>query len=171
MAEPSTALVTALDEERDRTTFTSGVEPLDRYFRQQAGQDQRRRVAVCYVLIDPREDRVAGFYTLSAYAVVAEGLPPEHRKRLPKYGLIPCTLLGRLAVDRRYRGRGVGSHLLIDALNRSLKQSGHIASWGVVADAKDNAAGAFYQRHGFIVIPATPDRLFIPMRTVEASFR
>src|SRR3989304_1097966 len=103
-----------LDESHDRRSFHCGVEPLDRYLRLQAGQDQRRNVAVCFVLSDPARSKISGYYTLSAFSVVGEELPDVLRKKLPKYGQVPCTLLGRLAVDLEYRGRGLGGHLMVD---------------------------------------------------------
>ena len=163
--------IVPLDDSHDRRSFHCGVEPLDRYFHVQAGQDQRKHVAVCFVLPDPARSRTAGYYTLSAFSVVGDALPDALQKKLPKYGQIPCTLLGRLAVDRDYRGLGVGTHLLIDALQRALLHSVEVASWAVVVDAKDDAAQQFYSRYGFIPLAKAPRRLFLPMATVAALFR
>ncbi len=163
--------IVPLDDSHDRRSFHCGVEPLDRYLRAQAGQDQRRRVAVCFVLHDPARARIAGYYTLSAFSVIGEALPDALQKKLPKYGQIPCTVLGRLAVDTDYRRLGLGSHLLLDALQRALLQSGEIASWAVIVDAKDEAAERFYSHYGFMPLPQTPGRLFLPMATIAALFR
>jgi GNAT superfamily N-acetyltransferase len=130
----------------DRAGFFCGVEALDRYFRTQAGQDGRKRVAACFVLVDDAagpDGRVAGYYTLSAASIALAELPPALAKRLPRYPVVPATLLGRLAVDRGYRGRGLGEALLFDAFIRSLRSE--IASFAFVADAKDEAAQAFYE--------------------------
>jgi GNAT superfamily N-acetyltransferase len=161
--------VTALDDTLDRSGFSSGVEALDRYFHTQAGQDQRRRIAACFVLVDPSTYVVAGYYTLSSYAATAATLPDAMKKRLPRYGQIPCTLLGRLAVDHRYRSRGLGGHLLADALQRALRHSREVASWAVVVDAKDLPAAAFYRKFGFIEMPSASGRLFLPMHTISRS--
>ena len=79
---------------------------------------------------------------------------------------LPVTLLGRLAVDGSAKGRGLGEHLLLDALQRSLAQSNQIAAAAVVVDAKDEAAANFYARYGFLPLQSAPGRLFIPMATV-----
>jgi GNAT superfamily N-acetyltransferase len=164
-------LIIPLDDTHDRRSFRCEVEPLDRYLYAQAGQDQRRHIAACFDLLDPARSRVAGYYTLSAFSVVGSALPDVLQKKLPKYGQIPCTLLGRLAVDREYRAQGVGKHLLVDALQRALLHSAHVASWAVFVDAKDDAAHQFYARYGFLELPNAPDRLFLPMGTIEKLFR
>lgn len=163
--------IVALDGSHDRRSFHSGVEALDRYLQSQAGQDQRRRIAACFVLHDPSRSRIAGYYTLSAFSVIGTDLPDALQKKLPKYGQIPCTLLGRLAVDTDYRGLGLGSHLLLDALQRALLQSGEIASWAVVVDAMDEAARSFCLHYAFIPLPQTPRRLFLPMGTIAELLR
>ena len=108
---------------------------------------------------------------MSAFSVIGEALPDALQKKLPKHGQIPCTLLGRLAVDTNYHGFGLGSHLLLDALQRALLQSGEIASWAVIVDAKDETAERFYSHYGFIPLPRTPGRLFLPMAIIAALFR
>jgi GNAT superfamily N-acetyltransferase len=118
----------------------------------------------------PKRARTAGYYTLSAYAVVGEALPEALQKKLPKYGQIPCTLLGRLAVDNEHRDRGIGKHPLSDAPKRALAHAAGVASWAVVVDAKNDAAHAFYVKHGFIALPHAPQRLFLPMLTIADLF-
>lgn len=158
--------IVPLNDSHDRPAFSCGIDALDRYFRNQAGQDQRRRIAACFVLHDSKRSRVAGYYTLSACPVVGDVLPEVLQKKLPRYGQIPCTLLGRLAVDSEYRSRGIGEHLLIDALQRALVHSTGVASWAVVVDAKHDVAHAFYVKHGFIALPSDRQRLFLPILTI-----
>lgn len=80
-----------------------------------------------YVLVDSNEPAIVlGFYTLSSYGIDVGELPPEVVKRLPRYPLIPATLLGRLAVNVERQGQGIGEFLLIDALRRAWEQSQHI---------------------------------------------
>jgi GNAT superfamily N-acetyltransferase len=163
--------IVPLNDSHDRRSFNCGVDALDRYLQVQAGQDHRRHIAVCFVLPDVKRSRIAGYYTLSAFSVVGEALPAHLQKKLPKYGQIPCTLLGRLAVDRDYRSIGLGKHLLVDALRRALVHSSEVASWAVIVDAKDAAAEGFYGRHGFLTFPNLPRRMFLPMLTVAELFR
>lgn len=155
----------------DRAAFSCEDERLNLYLRQQAGQDVRKRVAAVYVLT-PDGKTIAGYYTLSQYAIDAGELPEELAKQLhvPKYDKRPATLLGRLARSEEFKGSGVGEILLVDALKRALEHSRKIASLAVLVDAKDEKGANFYRRYGFIDLPDHPNRLFIPMKTVEQSF-
>jgi hypothetical protein len=155
--------------DRDRASFSCGVPELDQYLRVQAGQDAKRKVAAPFVLVDA-EGRVAGYYTLSAYAVRLAELPRDMARRFPKYPLIPATLLGRLAVRQVHQRRKLGRYLLMDALFRSWTSTAAIASAGVVAEAVDDAARAFYLRHEFIPLVDQPRKVFLAMRTIQKAF-
>ena len=111
--------IEALDRKHDRRAFACGVEALDRYIQKQAGQDARRRVAAPFVLCEPDSNAVLGYYTLSALSIDVGAWPEEVARKLPRYPVVPATLLGRLAVDSRLRGRRMGEHLLMDALRRA----------------------------------------------------
>ncbi len=162
--------VESLDRQHDRSAFSSGVEPLDRYLREQAGQDARKRVAVPFVLCEGKSNVVLGYYTLSALSVDVGAWPEDVTRKLPKYPVVPATLLGRLAVDTRLRGQGAGEHLLMDALRRAHDASREIASVAVVVDAKDDAAVSFYRHYGFISFADRPRRLFLSMAVLEKLF-
>ena len=168
-AEKLHFVIEPLGPKHDRAAFLCGVEALDAYIRKQAGQDLKKRAAVPFV-ITPDAKTIAGFYTLSQYAVQLDAVPPDVAKKLPKYPVVPTTLLGRLAVSTVFRGQGLGAMLLMDALYRALLHSGELASAGVVVDAKDAAALAFYKKYGFLELPKLERRLFLPMGTVEKLF-
>jgi len=158
-----------LNERHDRISFCCGIDPLDRYLQKHAGQDLRKRVAAVFVLTSDGTT-VAGFYTLAAHAVDLAELPAEIARQLPRYPAVPTTLLGRLAVSLDFRGRRLGELLLMDGLHRALMGSRQVASAAVVVDAKDEAAGEFYLRYGFIPLPSRRNRLFYPMKTIEKLF-
>lgn len=159
-----------LAAKHDRAAFSCGVESLDIYLQKQAGQDFKKHAAISFVLT-PNDTEIAGYYTLSQYSVQLESLSQEIAKKLPKYPMVPATLIGRLAVSTVYRGRGLGETLLMDALYRILHHSKEVASAGVIVDAIDNAAIAFYRNYGFIELPGVPGRLFLPMGTIEKLFK
>ena len=158
--------VEPLGRQHDRAAFHCGSEALDRYLKQQARQDADKRVAAAFVAARPPDTRVLAYYTLSASVLTLADLPDELARKLPRYPQLPVTLLGRLAVDQSTKGQGLGEHLLLDALRRSLAHADQIAAMAVVVDAKDEAAAAFYQHYGFLTLQAQPSRLFVPMRLV-----
>lgn len=159
--------VEPLGEQHNRAAFSCGVEALDRYFRTQAGQESRRDVARVFVLRELGSEEVAGFYTLSAISIEPKGLPPTLIRRLPRYPTLPALLVGRLAVDQRYQGRGVGRALLMSALRRSLAIRAQICAIGVIVDAKDDRARTFYEQYGFQRFQSDPHRLILFMKTIE----
>lgn len=152
-----------LQTSHDRSGFQSGSAPLDSYFKQQVTQDMRRRITACYVAVDS-EQRIAGFYTLAATALLLTQLPEPLRKKLPRYPTVGAVRLGRLAVDLRVKGVGLGAALLADAIERSMRSE--IAAYALVVDAKDDSAAAFYRHHGLIAMPSQPLLLFLPLASV-----
>lgn len=158
--------VEPLGQQHDRTSFHCGAEALDRYLKKQARQDAEKRVAAPFVAVKRPDTCVLGYYTLSASVLTLADLPDELVRKLPRYPQLPVTLLGRLAVDQSTKGQGLGEHLLLDALHRSLAHADQIAAMAVVVDAKDESAAAFYRHFGFLTLQAQPSRLFLPMRLV-----
>jgi ribosomal protein S18 acetylase RimI-like enzyme len=156
-----------LGNQHDREAFSCGIEPLDRYFRTQASQDSRRRFAYCFVLVIPGGN-VAGYYTLSATSILLTDLPQTLIKKLPRYPVVPATLMGRLAVDQKYRGKKFGESLLFDAYSRTLRSD--IASFAFVVDPKDENARSFYERYGFTPLPSAGRRMFKSMSEIAALF-
>lgn len=144
------------------------MEPLDRYFKQQAGQEGRRHVANCFVASHRTDKTVGGYYTLSATAVIFDSLPDEFRKRLPRYPEVPAALLGRLAVDTNHRGRGLGEFLLFDGMRRTLQAD--LAAAILVVDAKDASAANFYRHYDFLDIGPGRNRLYLPVSEIAKIF-
>ncbi len=158
-----------LSSKHDRSSFTCGVGPLDQYFRRQASQDIRRRIAGCFVIVEAATGVIAGYYTLSATNLRLRELPDAMAGRLPRYPNIPAVLLGRLAVAVAYQGRGLGAVLLGDAVMRTA--TADIAAFAIVVDPKDDKARRFYQHYGFIELPRPERRMFIPIETALRYFR
>ncbi len=155
--------------DHDRSPFVCGIAELDDYLRYQATQDARRKVAAPFVMVDAQR-RILGYYTLSAYGIRVAELPTGIARKLPRYPLIPATLLGRLAVSQEHRGQKLGRLLLMDALHRSWVNSVQVASVGVVAEAFDDAARSFYLHHQFIPLLEHPRKIFLAMATIQRAF-
>jgi len=160
-------LIEALGSSHDRAGFSCGVEALDRYFQKQATQDVRRRATACYVALEAPGAKVAGYYTLAAAGIPLADLPAELAKQLPRYPSVPVARLGRLAVVQAYRGRKLGSALLWDAVQRSLRSE--IAVFALVVDAKDDQAEAFYRHHGFVPFGSQPRQLVLPLTNLTVK--
>ena len=159
-----------LSSRHRRSEFTCGNELLDNYLHKQANQDIKRKLSACFVLNDKEADLIKGYYTLSTNSIPQESIPIQIQKKLPgSYKSIPTTLLGRLAVDLRFQGQGVGKLLLIDALKRSFENSKTIGSFAVVVDPIDKDAENFYSKYGFIKLPDS-GKMFLPMRTINQLF-
>jgi len=150
-----------------RAGFASGVEALDRYFREQVTQDVRRRATACYVALEAPGAKIAGYYTLAAAGVPLADMPAPLAKRLPRYPAVPVARLGRLAVDQGYRGRKLGSALLWDAVMRALRSE--VAVFALVVDAKDDQAEAFYRHHGFMPFGSQARQLVLPLSSLDIN--
>ncbi len=152
--------VEALKAVHNRKSFVCGVEALDRYLRELATQDIKRRVSNCFVALD-EAGAIAAYYTFAATSLPLTEMSAEEARRLPRYGLLPAALIGRLAVDQKFRGLGLGSALLIDAAERAARADPAI--FALIVDAKDDTAVAFYLRHQFRRFASRPMSLFLPV--------
>ncbi len=154
----------------NRAAFQSAVEALNLYLQQQARKDMERHLAATFVMVDEAAPTVIlGYYTLSNYTVELAELPADLARKLPRYPRLPATLIGRLARDDRFRG--AGALLLVDALTRAYAQTKVSGSLAVVAEAKDETALRFYKKHGFLQLGAEPNRVYLPMGSVEQLVR
>lgn len=152
----------------DRAGFSCGVEALDRYFRQQAGQDSRRLFANCFVAVESESGIVAGFYALASTSIPLDELSDDVQKRLPRYPKLPAALIGRLAVDLRFKRQGLGTALLMDAARRALRSDP--AVFAVVVEAKGEGAASFYRRREFTPFIGEPLTLYAPLVTLQRLF-
>lgn len=135
---------------------------LDDYIRCYASQDVRRNITRVFVAIpenDPQQ--LAGFFTLSAGSVSCSSLPALLARKLPRYP-VPVALIGRLAVDKKFQGKGLGSILLADACQKISQASAVLAVAGVIVDAKDDEAISFYKHFGFVPLQGQADRMLLP---------
>jgi len=159
-----------LNSTHKKSDFSCGRQMLDNYIQKQANQDIKRKLSACFVISERETQLIKGYYTLSNNSVPAELIPDQIRKKLPSaYESIPTILLGRLAIDNRFQGQGIGKLLLIDALKRSYVLSKSIGSFAVVVDPIDIVAERFYHKYGFIKLPDS-GKMFLPMKTVGQLF-
>ena len=152
-----------LCKQHDRKDFDCGNEELNRYFREQVSQDVRRCQCACFVLQDEETLKTSGFYTLSPYLVSRDkmamvGVNAGRRAYVTAY------LLGKLAVDTRYKKRGFGSSLILDAVSRCLRSE--IPATGLLVDLKTTDLLPFYESNGFVKIDERQAFFFFPKRKI-----
>jgi len=163
--------IVSLDTKHDCRAFSCGNVALDRYLHEQARHNVRKRIATVFVLTDARGNAVIGYYTLTSGSVDLGEWPEALKKKLPLYLVVPVTLLGRLALDKRHQGKGLGEYLLMDALWRCSMVAREIASLAIIVDAIDDKARRFYEHYGFCAFPKRADRLFLHMQTIQEMFK
>lgn len=158
-----TVPVTSLTE-KQRRSFSCGVDALDDYIKQFAKGNHTKNIGKTFALLEDNET-VIGYYTTSMGSIDFLSLPEKFRIRLPRYP-IPIARIARLAVDIKHQGQGWGEFLLIDALHRVRNAASLVAAFGVVVDAKDEKAKAFYMQFGFITFADNHLCLFLPMDAI-----
>jgi predicted N-acetyltransferase YhbS len=137
--------VELLDNAHELDGFDSGDEGLDNWLRQSARTAAAAGTAATYVLC--RGARVVGYYALAMSAVTHERAPSRLRRGMPDP--VPVVLLARLALDRAEQNTGLGGHLLVDALRRSVQGGRSFCARAVVVDAANDRAAAFYRHFDF----------------------
>jgi len=154
-----------LDSSVNKKDFSCGKEILDNYLHTQASQDVKRKLCVVFAMSE--DTIIQGYYTLSNASIPAEFMPEAIKKKMPRsYEALPVTLLGRLAIDVKFKGQGLGGIILLDALKRSLDISTQsLGSIGVVVDPLDGDAMKFYEKFGFILLPDS-GKMFLPMADI-----
>jgi len=154
-----------LDSSLNKKDFSCGKDMLDNYLHTQASQDVKRKLCVVFAMSE--DTTIQGYYTLSNASIPAELMPEAIKKKMPRsYEALPVTLLGRLAIDVKFKGQGLDGIILLDALKRSLDISTQsLGSIGVVVDPLDDDAVKFYEKFGFILLPDS-GKMFLPMADI-----
>ncbi len=160
------AAIQLLGAEHRREAFDCGDVALNDFLLRRAGQQQRRGFGKTYVALADDGVSVIGFVTVSAGQVATSAL--SFRAKLPRYPA-PVLRIGRLAVDARHQGKGVGQDLLAFALRLAVEFSQRVGLYAVVVDAKHDQAKAFYVKLGFIVCVDNPLCLYLPVAALERA--
>jgi GNAT superfamily N-acetyltransferase len=144
--------------------FVCGEATLDLWLKQRALRNEGRGASRTYVLCDGKQ--VIAYYCLAAGSIVSELAPGNIRRNMPDP--IPVMVLGRLAVDQGWQGQGLGKALLRDAVLRVLQVADLVGVKALLVHALSEAAGRFYQEHGFRPSPINPRSLFLPLSEISA---
>lgn len=152
----------------DREDFDCGRDSLNAWFRRHAWRNHAAGMSRVSVICDTKTGAVAGYVALSTGSIGRGAMPGRDRRNAPDP--IPVVLLGQLAVDRRWQGRGCARSLLAYALRTALAASDSIGAFGLVTHPVDDGARAFYRRRGFADLPGDPQgAMIVRMKDLRAS--
>ena len=150
-----------LTEAHDSTAFASGEPALDDWLRQRAWNNLLLAASRTYVVCGAGSNTIAGYSALSMGQVLASEVTGSMRRNMPKN--IPAVVLGRLAIDRTWQGKGLGRVLLADVVRRALVASEEISARLLIVHALSPAAEAFYLHHGFTRLPVETPALALDL--------
>lgn len=167
-------VIEPFDKDRhNRKGFRCGVAAVDHYFHRTANKLAKVGNVRLYVMATS-DGEVAGFYALNAHAVCYDALPPRYARTRPAHGAIPAAFISMMGRDERYRGRGLGGDLLVDALGRIARAADEVGIAVVMLDVLDcgdtrrvERRQALYESYGFTPLSSNPRRLFLPVATIQ----
>jgi GNAT superfamily N-acetyltransferase len=168
-------LIRRLEEQDEVEVFDCGDEPLNNYLKRYAWTNQRKSsVGVTYVAIDEAAPlSVIGYFTLATASVPRDAFPKKYVRGLPPYDL-PLILLARLAVDRRFSGKGLGHALVSEAFKIALRVADDVGCRCIITDAYRHRV-VWYARYGFIPLEGAarsgPQRMFLDIRTIRMALK
>jgi GNAT superfamily N-acetyltransferase len=160
-------IISPLLKPHHKNKFCCGEDSLDGYIKQQANQDIKRNISRVFIASTQNQpEQILGFYSLSSLSINCSSLPSETAKKLPRHA-IPCALIGRLAVDKKAQGTGLGKLLLIDAFKRTRDVSQSIAIYALIVDCLNDKAKVFYKKFGFTELSTDNNRLFLQLKKLS----
>lgn len=149
--------------EHDCSMFESGEASLDEWLKKRALKNQILGASRCFIVV--LNNKVIGYYCLSAGAINHEVAPKKLRRNMPEP--LPVLLLGRLAIDKQYHNQGLGSALLRDAMLRAVNIAADIGVFAILVHALSEAAKQYYLSRGFVESPLQPMTLMMTLETVR----
>lgn len=161
-----TLVIAGLAPHHDRSDFDCGEPALNNFLQRLARQQAERDFNRTYVAVSQGESRIRGFYAMSSASIDFENWPSG--LRLPRYP-VPVARIGRLAVDVREQGTGIGDALLRRAMHLGASLAEKIGLYALVVDAKNETAAAFYTRYGFLRFPDRGLSLFLTTDVIRRA--
>ena len=156
----------ALNNKHQLDEFGCGNETLNEWLKKRALKNQGYSASRTFVICE--QDKVVGYYALASGSVQREIAPKSMARNMPEP--LPVIVLGRLAIDEKYQGRGLGKELLRDAILRSIFTAKNIGTSAILVHAISEDAKRFYEKNGFQVSPLEPMTLFMSMRKLKQLF-
>lgn len=158
-----------LTQAHDSADLDSGETVLDDWLRLRAWGNLQTAASRTYVVCPAESLKVAGYFSLSMGQILAHDVIGSMRRNMPSQ--IPSVILGRLAIDRAWQGKGLGRALLADVVARALRASNDVSARLVIVHAISPAAEAFYLRHGFTRLPVETPTLALDLVKFQKATR
>jgi len=165
VSDPELAAPEILGADHDFSSFSSGTPLLDDWLRRRALGNQESGASRTYTICADR--RVVGYYALAVGAVAHAEATGRTRRNMPDP--VSVMVLGRLAIDAGFQGRGLGRALLRDAILRTLQAAEIAGIRAILVHAISEDARRFYERCGFQPSPLDPMTLMITLRDAEQA--
>lgn len=157
-----------LGPRHDREGFDCGSTELNDYLKKTARQHIEKGLSKTFVLVNDAEPaRILGFLTLAVCEVQAQTLPPKLAKKYPQH--VPAAKLARLAVSKDRQREGLGKLMMVHALQQAIRVSDSVGIIGFFVDAKNEDARRYYEQYGFVALPDSPLKLFLPLATLKQA--
>ena len=152
-----------ISDAHDLSSFESSEISLDEWLKKRALKNHVTGASRCFVLAEKK--KVIGYYCLSAGSIHHEAAPKKMRRNMPDP--LPVLVLGRLAVDKNYHHRGLGSALLRDAMIRAVSVAMDAGVFAILLHAISESAKRFYLSRGFVESPLQPMTLMMTIETIR----
>ncbi len=163
--EPRVTAPEHLQAHHDFAGFDCGEPELNDWLRLQGLKNEASGASRTYVICAER--RVVGYYALATGAIARAAATGKVRRQMPDP--LPVMIIGRLAVDTRHQGHGLGYGLLRDALLRTLQVAEQTGIRAVLLHAMTAEEKRFYQRAGFQESPIDPMAMMITIADIERA--
>jgi len=161
--------IETVSRDHNRSGFDCGNDALNQYLKQTARQHLNKGLSRTFVLVDDNIlTEILGFFTLVSCEIFVDKLPRKYAKKYPSRA--PAAKLARLAVAKDRQRQGLGTHMMVNAVERVIRVSQDLGIIGFFVDAKDNKARAYYEQFGFIQLPDNPLELFLPLATLRNAY-
>jgi predicted N-acetyltransferase YhbS len=151
----------------DCAGFHCGEETLDNWLQLRALKNEKAGASRTFVTIERETDTVAGYYCLSASSLTHEAATSALRRNTPDP--IPVIRIGRLAVDERFAGHGLGASLLQEAMSKGIEAARTIGARAFIVHALNDSAESFYRKFGFTLVPESARVMYILVQDAEAT--
>ena len=156
---------TLISADHKLDNFNSGEPSLDEWLKKRAIKNHTSGASRCFVICDDKKE-VVGYYCLSAGAIGRRAAPKAMQRNMPD--LLPVLVLGRLAIDKKYHNKGLGSALLRDAMIRSVAIAEDTGVFAILIHSLSEQAKRFYLSRGFVESPLEPTTLFMTLETIRS---